>query len=291
MLESVDGSQLTELAGYVTEVVETQEPIFKEAISDDEFVGFLMKNEIRAFAGLPLLTTRPHGMRATVGVLFVNFTKPHPFSEENREILQHLANQAAVAVAYAEARASSEANEQLAALGQAAATLQHRLGNTINITVPAVMRLRYRLGHDPVTAGILDTIERNTLFANEVVQRMQTPLRPEPYVLTNINSLLHGAILQCVEQAGQLPQIRLMSNLADVPVDLTSDPGLDVSQISIEASLFPELPETYSMSAASKRCFECWSKTPSRPSTPMPVKLRSSASFGLAVDVRLSKSA
>ncbi len=224
----------------VIEIADKQEPIYEPNANTD----FTTRHSIRAYAGIPLTVRDSQGLANTVGVLFVNFRKDHNFTVEEREILEHLANQAAIAIAYTAARTSAEANEQLAALGSAAATLQHRLGNTISITLPAVLRLRYRIGDDPVAEEILDTIERNTLFANEVIRRMQTPLQSESFIFTNINSLMSMAIIHCVENGGRFPQVELTSNLTSSQRNRTSEIEA-LPQIRVEARLAKDMPETY----------------------------------------------
>jgi GAF domain-containing protein len=232
--------ELPDADGVVDQVAGNQQEVFEENAAS----RFAQQHEIRAYAGLPLTVSAMEGVPTTVGVLFVNFQNPHYFSEDEKEILHHLATQAAIAISYAEARSSAFANEQLAALGQAAATLQHRLGNTINITLPAVMRLRYRIGNDPEVEEILKAIERNTLFANEVIRRMQMPLRPEPFKLSSVNSLLREAILKVTSETDRYPNVRLVSNLQDEsPVGL--DDLIQLPQIRVQANLEVGLPETY----------------------------------------------
>jgi signal transduction histidine kinase len=241
-VENVPEQDLPASDDYVTKVAESQEPIFE---SEAEPTGFTRRHGIKAFAGFPLTVANPRGMYNTVGVLFVNFRQSHPFSDEEREILRYLANQAAFAIAYTEARSSAFANEQLAALGTATATLQHRLGNTLSITLPAVVRLRMRTGNDPVTEEILNTIERNTQFANEVIQRMQTPLRSEPFVPANINSLLREAIQECVNNADRFSLVQLASNLPGTSTS-RKDNRDDPPEIFLDADLSEPLPVTFS---------------------------------------------
>jgi signal transduction histidine kinase len=133
----------------------------------------------------------------------------------------------------------------LAALGTAAATLQHRLGNTINVILPAVLRLRFRVGHDPDNLEILDTIERNALFATDVIRRMQTPLRKEPPVWTNVNLLLWDAIQMCIQDTDRFPDIQITTNLPGLTRDVSGLPIRSQQQITITANLDESTPETY----------------------------------------------
>lgn len=239
-IQHLTKQELLDTEGMVAEVAANQMETFEEDASSK----FAQEHGIRAYAALPLTVSAMEGVLTTVGVLVVNFRDPHSFSDDAKEILHHLATQAAIAIAYAAARSSAFANEQLAALGQAAATLQHRLGNTINITLPAVMRLRYRIGNDPEIGEILDAIERNTLFANEVIRRMQMPLRPEPFKLTSVNGLLREAILNVTSETDRYSNVRLVHNLQNEPLQ-SFDDVIQLPQIRVQANLQDNLPETH----------------------------------------------
>jgi GAF domain-containing protein len=245
-VEPVEPNNLPNPEGLAAKIAETQEPVFvDDAQKDRQATDFARRHGLKAFAALPLTFVGRQGMQTTVAVLFVNFEQLHTFSEDEREILRHLANQAAVAIAYAGAQASALAKEQLAALGTAAATLQHRLGNTINVILPAVMRLRYRVGEEPTNIDILDTIERNALFATEVIRRMQAPLREEPFVRTNFNSLLREAIRTCLADNDRFPNVQLATNLTDLTGRQASPSATPLPLIAITVDLDDRLPETY----------------------------------------------
>ena len=247
MIEMVENSNdLPAPDGLTAQIAIDQEPLFVNDVSEHPgATDFAQRHQLQAFAGLPLIIAEQN--RTTLGVLFVNFEQPHVFLVEEQEILRHLANQAAVAIAYAGAQESAQAKEQLAALGTAAATLQHRLGNTINVILPSVMRLRYRVGSDPTNLKILDTIERNALFATEVIRRMQSPLRQEPFVRVNVNSLLRDAIIKCVQDKDRFSEAYLTTNLSDVTLESSSKPSSG-SQISVLVNLAKDLPETFASS-------------------------------------------
>lgn len=219
-----------------------QEKFIEDAEHEPEATKFAQQREIQAFAGLPLSVGRLKNKRAQVGLLFVNFNKAHTFSAEQREILQHLANQAAVAIDYAGMRQSAQAAEQLAALGTATATLQHRLGNTINVILPAVMRLRLRAGDDPVNEEILETIERNTQFATEVIRRMQTPLREEEWVQTEFNGLIRDAVQKVMQEKGRFPNALITTNLPDLPDSLPV--GEQQGHIAVDVQFANKLPRS-----------------------------------------------
>lgn len=242
-IEDVTEDELPESDGEIARVAEKQEAVYEQEAKE---TSFNRRHRVKSLAALPLVVTTDQGYSRTVGVLVVNFRNEHEFPEDEREILAHLASQAAIAIAYTEARASASANELLALLGSATATLQHRLSNTISITLPAVLRLRYRIGNDPENEGILDTIERNTRLATDVIRRMQVPLRREPFVLTSITSLLNTAILDCIRNVGRFPQARIISNISSGEgQEASPTDGDDRPVIRIEAILAEDIPTTY----------------------------------------------
>lgn len=245
-IEQLGALNLVDFRDLPAEIAQKQTAIFINDVEQapDRF-AFVRRHHLRAFAGLPLTIAGRYGGRATVGVLFVNFKQPHLFSEDEQEILRHLANQAAVAIDYTGMQEAAQAKEQLAALGTAAATLQHRLGNTINIILPAIMRLRYRVSNDPAYNEILDTIERNVHFATEVIQRMQSPLREEPFVRTNFNSLLQEAIQKCLGENDRFPMARLVTNLPNLAGNDFAGPTGPDRPIVITGTLQESLPETF----------------------------------------------
>jgi signal transduction histidine kinase len=242
-VERIETPALPKPEDFAGQIAEKQGPDFIEKTEDrPEISSFAQRFNMRAFATLPLTIAGLQGLPTTVGVLFVNFRRPHVFPADEREILGHLANQAAVTIAFTSAQASALAQEQLIALGAAAGTLQHRLGNTINVILPAVMRLRHRVGDDSTNSEILSTIERNALFATAVIRRMQTPLQQEPFVRTNLNSLLREAIQKCIEQ-NRFPDVSIMVtgplNHNQTKLNM---PG---PQVVINTDLDEALPETY----------------------------------------------
>ncbi|NJN97774.1 MAG: ATP-binding protein, partial [Anaerolineales bacterium] len=98
---------------------------------------------------------------------------------------------------------------------------------------------RHRVGEDATCLSILDTIERNALFAGEVIRRMQNPLRQEPFVRTNFNSLLREAVQKCIQE-NRYPHV---SVLIDPPLSNSNDH--DQPQLIVITQLDEQLPETY----------------------------------------------
>ncbi|HEX9924461.1 MAG TPA: GAF domain-containing protein [Anaerolineae bacterium] len=253
----LEGDSLPDSEGLTAHIAASQEPIFVENVEDRPDVSdFARRRQLQAFAGLPLTTGGMQPGRTTVGVLFVNFSQPHPFPADDQEILRHLANQAAVAIAYATAQTSAQAREQLAALGGATATLQHRLGNTINVILPAVMRLRRRGGDDdPIYHEILDTIERNVGIATQVIRRMQEPLHQQTFIRVNINSLLREAILKCVAESYHFSSVQIAVMFPDSAPETSASGGGASSQITIVTEFDEQIPQSYASSGQLSEVF------------------------------------
>jgi signal transduction histidine kinase len=204
-----------------------------------------MANDIQSYTGWPLAVTDINGFNKVVGVLVVNYKERREVDEEQARFLHHLAALAGIAIEYIEDKQQRYANEQLAALGSATTALQHRLSNTINVTLPAVMRLRYRVGQDPESQKILDVIERNTEFANDVVRRMRYPLRQEEFAPVDFGALLNKAISDCLSQ-----------NEKDVCLFTGDQTMTSISDASIVViSRISSLPESYARSSSLTEVF------------------------------------
>ncbi len=84
---------------------------------------------------------------------------------------------------------------------------------------------------------------------------MQTPLRQEPFILTNINGLLRDAIQKCIQDTDRFPDILLTSNVPGLTrddLDLAVPPQ---QQITITTDLDESLPETYASSGQMTEVF------------------------------------
>jgi PAS domain S-box-containing protein len=84
-------------ASPVGKVLEMGEPYYAECAQDNPILcspdGFVLRERISSSAGIPLLMGREK-----VGILFINYRKKHSFPPEERQAIQILANQAAVAI-------------------------------------------------------------------------------------------------------------------------------------------------------------------------------------------------
>ena len=141
-----------------------------------------------------------------LGVIAVyHTTRDYAYSGDDLEILQAMANQAAIALdnarLYEEARSEVIATKRLATLGTAIAALQHRINNTFNIIVPNVTRLRKRVDMTNETiAEILDIIERNARYTSDIIARIQEPLREIESQDVDANAVLNDVVGKVREQ-------------------------------------------------------------------------------------------
>ncbi len=174
-------------SGLAAYIAKTQEPVFVEEPLKNPppvphiKVSFIREHGIKAFAGIPL-----KAKGKPVGVLFLNFCDPHNFSQEEKGLIQLLANQAAVAIENAKLYDEMEKRieerthawkteelkrleaEQWAYLGQIAGSLAHRVGNKGGMIRLCVKELKeYLENHhiqDAEIVDLADTIERNNNY-------------------------------------------------------------------------------------------------------------------------------
>ncbi len=200
--------------------------------------AFIHREAIKAYMGIALKVAD-----RTLGILFVNFRTPHPFSLEEQDTVRLFANQAALAInnarLYQEARSEVIAAKQLAVLGTAMAALQHRINNTFNIIVPNVTRLRNRasVASDPTNLEILDIIERNARYTSEIIRRIQEPLNAGEPQEVDINAVLTEVTQRIRTNWEALPNLPHV----EVHLDLDDRAPLIRAQIGQIAEVFNNL--------------------------------------------------
>ncbi len=92
--ELLEDEPLPRPDGATMSVYRTGAPLAVNGLEEERSLApCLRKKGIRSFIGLPLKTRE-----RCIGVLFVRYTEPHPFSEEEIQALSLFANQAAVAI-------------------------------------------------------------------------------------------------------------------------------------------------------------------------------------------------
>jgi len=166
----------------------------------EEYVGAALPS----WLGVPMIV----GERVLGVIATYHPTRDYVYSGDDLEILQAMANQAAIVLDNARLyeemhRLQDEivATKQLATLGTAMAALQHRINNTFNIIVPNVMRLRKRVDMtDGTIVEILNTIERNARYTSNIIARIQEPLREIEVQDVDVNAVLSDVVDKVREQ-------------------------------------------------------------------------------------------
>ena len=193
--------------GKAEEVIRTKEPLFHATRAETErwyaqpgrqqYIG----EPLASWLGVPMVV----GEKMLGVIAAYHPTRDYVYSSDDLEILQTMANQAAIALdnarLYEEARSEAIAAKQLATLGTAIAALQHRINNTFNIIVPNVTRLRRRVDMTNETiAEILDIIERNARYTSDIIARIQEPLREIESQDIDPNAVLSDVVGKVREQ-------------------------------------------------------------------------------------------
>ncbi|MGA9351275.1 MAG: GAF domain-containing protein [Anaerolineae bacterium] len=201
--------------------------------------SFIAREKIRAFMGVSLVAGG-----SEVGVLYINYRQPHFFDRDERNVIQILGNQAAVAIQNArQIRALQEAQEQrLAAerwaiLGKLVPNLMHRINNTVALIPVVVQDLKELLAQLPDVLGVqvdddLSRIERNAQFTLEMADLLLKPFKAGPAQRLDVNVLLKEAVALSaipdtvnvdVSLSPDLPHIFTSPLLVDVFVELISN--------------------------------------------------------------------
>jgi len=205
---------------------------------------FIAREMIRAFMGVSLAAGG-----SELGVLYVNYRQPHFFDRDERNVIQLLANQAAVAIqnarqihALQEAQEQRLAAERWAILGKLVPNLTHRINNTVAL-IPVVVQdlkeLLTRLQIADELQGQIDDdlgrIERNTRFTLQMADLLLKPFIAGPAQrldVLDVNALLREAITLSaipdiasidVNLSPNLPHVFTRSLLVDVFVELISN--------------------------------------------------------------------
>jgi GAF domain-containing protein len=204
--------------GATEEVIRIKEPLLLRTRQDTEdwyakhveYIGLVPST----WLGVPMMIEDK-----VIGVIaLLNNEADNAYSEDDQEVLQTMAGQAAIAIEnarlykqlereYVELETEYIAREQLAALGTATAALQHRVSNTLNLVNPGIMRLRRRIDpNDKEAAKTLDIMERNVRYTSQIISRLQEPLKEEVTTVTDVNSRLKEIVQDVREKEPEMCQ-------------------------------------------------------------------------------------
>jgi GAF domain-containing protein/ActR/RegA family two-component response regulator len=155
---------------------------------------------VRAVAALPLLSEHE-----IIGILFLNLRMPHQFSQNDKQILELFAAQAAVAIRNArniqagrEAQERAAEADKLAMLGQVGAEFVHRMNNlagTIPVRVEMVKE-QIDLGepHNREIIRHLDHIQTDARELLQAARAIQLAAESSLSEFVQVNDLLQKAI-------------------------------------------------------------------------------------------------
>jgi K+-sensing histidine kinase KdpD len=227
--------------GRTEEIIRTKKPIFTATKAESEawyaqpeHKEYIGGGIWASWLGVPMMV----GEKVLGVIATYHPTQDYVYSSDDLEILQAMANTAAIAIdnarLYEEARKEVIAQKQLATLGTAMAALQHRINNSFNIIVPNVSRLRSRVDtKDATITEILDIIERNARYTSKIISRIQEPLREVESQGVNLNGVLTDIASEIKEQwetDSSNPPVDLILNLDD-SIPLIQVPIGQVSEV------------------------------------------------------------
>jgi len=202
--------------GFAAEIAKRQQGIFVQDVEQrPEFKRQSAQGQItRAFAGIPLISRGK-----SVGVLYVNYVETHLFSQKEQEIIQLLANQAAVAIENARlysklltAQTRIAETEAVFVRANLAADLVHRMNNVAG-TIPIWVEL----------------IRRELPESNQEILDY----------LTNIEGDIYG-ILGAAEQIKEQPEKQRV-DLRETVKSVVNSAGLQYPEMDIKLDCKEEL--------------------------------------------------
>ncbi len=174
-------------------VVVTGMPIlvgdYLEEFPDSPFVDIVQEADLRSALAVPL-----KARDVVIGVLYVHSRAPHKFREEDRQLLNALADQAAIAIDKAKlyqdlqhsheellaAQAELVRKTRAAAMGEIAAAVAHEIRNPLGALTSCTEVLQMNPHISGEDAEHLDTIRVETRRLNEIVSEFLVFGHPRP---------------------------------------------------------------------------------------------------------------
>lgn len=221
-------------------VAKTKKPALIRDVTQEPWSDYYvaLNPNVKSEVDIPLLSEDK-----VIGVLNLTSAQLDTFDEDDVRVLQTLAGQAVIAIQNAaqyedlqktHRELQEEQDKRIAlkkweTLGKAAASLAHRLNNTIGIIPVCVQELSDLVGDDPDVRENLEIIDRNAKFTLELAENLLRPSKPSPIGLFDINLLLRQAVevanvphhinvLTAYDNA--LPKVRTSKLLVDMFVEL-----------------------------------------------------------------------
>lgn len=167
-------------AGISMRVVRTGKPVFKDDIHEDDpdVNPHTISDRVRAVACLPFQADGK-----SIGVLWIQFNEPHPFSAEERKALEMYTNQSALAYAYSkrveEGRLTQQKLENstaLAKMGMISTVWRHSIENHAETIYEMVDLLRGDLENPFQDKGRI--AEKLSKIQNLAIRILEKPITP-----------------------------------------------------------------------------------------------------------------
>jgi len=178
--------------GLTGTVFATREPLFvRDLRTEPRFLNqrIVADGDVRAYAGIPLVAAEG----AVMGVLSLLFGERGAFTDEEKELVRLLADQAAIAIVQAQLYADAEARrrqaeemadnlersqgqlvktERLRALGEMAAGVAHDFNNLLSVILGRA-ELMLRRVREPAMVRDLEAVRRAAQDGADTVRRIQ----------------------------------------------------------------------------------------------------------------------
>jgi GAF domain-containing protein len=185
--------------GWVSEIVETGEPLFVVDAAKDPHVDetLLRESGAESFIAYPIqFAGKP------VGVMFVNFVEQRLFTDSEREWVEYLSNQAAVAIQNAKNFARAAEIERLNAANIMASDFIHRLGNFLGSIPPRIQMVESQFltsaetcDPEQVTKELDEIVAEVVREQKELREALEIPLEQKPRRV-DLNTLLQSVVIR-----------------------------------------------------------------------------------------------
>ena len=183
--------------GWGAQIIEGGVPVIvKEADRERRMKReFLERSGVRSFVGYPIQFAGQ-----SVGLMFVNFVKPHIFTQSEMEWISYVASQAAVAIQNAKNFAKVREIERVQAAELMAADFLHRLGNYLGSIPPRLQIIQEHISSPEsdateIAKEIQEIIDEIAQTQSGLRRAMETPLE-QKLQKVDLNILLRSAVIR-----------------------------------------------------------------------------------------------
>ena len=201
------------LAGKCERIVKSisqkREPYFADNVEGDKELDnkFARAEGIKSSAGVPLIFKRD-----IMGALFVNFKKPHHFTEEDQRLIEMFGSLSAVVINRAQLQEKMTFDSGLVAMGKTIAEIAHRISNPLGViysTIENLQRNNGNISNEKLGIKLVKIIE-NVDRIKVIKDRILNPSRlTKKLERINVNKVISG-VMQSLKD-----EDKLTSNIKD----------------------------------------------------------------------------